>query len=88
MKINSFNRPDTNPYSKQINHVEKQTRTERIEADQIQISKEAKELQQTSKYDAERSARIDHLKNQIEQGNYKVDPKKVAYSIAKYYFNQ
>lgn len=88
MKINSFNRPDTNPYSKQINHVEKQTRTERIEADQIQISKEAKELQQTSKYDAERSARIEQLKNQIEQGNYQVDSKKVAYSIAKYYFNQ
>ena len=88
MKINSFNRPDTNPYSKQINHVEKHTRTERIEADQIQISKEAKELQQSSKYDAERKARVEQLKNQIEQGNYKVDPKKVAYSMAKYYFNQ
>lgn len=88
MKINSFNRPDTNPYSKQINHVEKPTRTERIEADQIEISKQAKELQQTSKYDAERAARIEQLKNQIEQGTYKVDPKKVAYSIAKYYFNQ
>ncbi|RWR13590.1 flagellar biosynthesis anti-sigma factor FlgM [Siminovitchia fortis] len=88
MKINSFNRPDTNPYSKQINHVEKQTRTERMDADQIQISKEAKELQQSSRFDAERKARVEQLKNQIEQGNYKVDPKKVAYSMAKYYFNQ
>lgn len=88
MKINSFNRPDTNPYSKQINHVEKQTRTERMDADQIQISKEAKELQQSSRFDAERKARVEQLKKQIEQGNYKVDPKKVAYSMAKYYFNQ
>ncbi len=87
MKINSFNRPETNPYSKQINHIEQKPRTERIEADQIEISNQAKELQQSSRYDAERKAHIEQLKSQIQQGEYKVDPKKVAYSIAKYYFN-
>ncbi len=68
--------------------MEQKPRTERIEADQIEISKQAKELQQSSRYDAERKAHIEQLKNQIQQGEYKVDPKKVAHSIAKYYFNQ
>lgn len=88
MKIDSFNRPETNPYTKQIQRTEQIPRTARVEEDQIQISKEAKELQQATKVETERQTKIEHLKNQIQQGEYHVDPKKVAHSIAKYYFNQ
>lgn len=53
--------------------------------DVVEISSEAKELQQVSSYELERQKKVDDLKLQIENGTYKPQPKEIAKSIINYY---
>lgn len=78
MKINPLG-PLNNPYQKQAG-------SERLEKlnpskqnrDKVEISNEAKKMQQGNNIDAARQEKIDALKKKVESGTYHVDPEKTA----------
>lgn len=86
MKINNYGTNGINPYRQQqlnkINHTEQ---TSQNKKDKVEISAEAKDLQQLSSLESERKAKIDELKSKIEDGTYKIDSKRIAQNILKFY---
>ncbi|MBP2241976.1 negative regulator of flagellin synthesis FlgM [Cytobacillus eiseniae] len=85
MKINNFGTSGINPYKSQMNKLDKAAKTTANATDKIEISSTAKEMQQVSHYAASRQAKVDELKIQIENGNYKVNPNEIANSILNFY---
>ncbi|TCS83323.1 flagellar biosynthesis anti-sigma factor FlgM [Tepidibacillus fermentans] len=80
MRINDINRiQGINQYQKMNQKKEEIKKTEQ-KKDQILISEEAKELLEKSK-DLTRREKIDQIKEQIQNGTYMIDPKKVADKI-------
>ncbi|KIL49911.1 flagellar biosynthesis anti-sigma factor FlgM [Jeotgalibacillus soli] len=85
MKINPFNNPNINPYNRQQKKAELAEQQKNRVSDKVEISSAAKEMQDGSRIQMERQARIDQLKVDVESGNYKVDSKKVAEDLFKHY---
>lgn len=56
--------------------------------DQVEISEEAKELQQNSSWMLERQNKVRALKEQVQSGSYKVDADAVAKRVYDFYFNK
>ncbi|MEE6134133.1 flagellar biosynthesis anti-sigma factor FlgM [Bacillus sp. 1780r2a1] len=83
MKINSTHSSRINPYQKAAEKMEKAQQTGK--RDGVQISKEAKELQQMSTKATEHSAKVEQLKQQIENGTYKVNAEEVAKGLINFY---
>lgn len=83
VKINPFNRPELNPYQQQPKKAGQELR--KNAADQVEISATAKELQKTSNMEAERKARVEQLKMQVQNGDYNIHPKAVAQGIAEFF---
>lgn len=85
MKINPIGLQAIQSYKNQT-RVAKSEQSTKTFADQIEISSKAKEMQSTtSSYATERAERLKQLKEDIDSGNYKVDAKKVAEDMLKYY---
>lgn len=87
MKINNYGQSGLNPYKRQLNKLENANKATNQASDKIEISSAAKEMQHSSRLSADRQAKVEELKIQVENGNYKVNPKEVAKSIAKFYFD-
>ncbi|MFC7373033.1 flagellar biosynthesis anti-sigma factor FlgM [Fictibacillus iocasae] len=88
MKINNFNSVNHhNPYKKQQNEPAEQSKKP-MQKDEINISSEAKNLQSALKSEAERKAKIDEIKKQIENGTYNVKPEKTAKSFLDFWFKK
>lgn len=86
MKINPYGTQGINPYKRQMNKLDQSGKTTSKGADKVEISSEAKEMQQqVSNISPERQQKIDELKLQVENGTYKVNPKAVAKSIINFY---
>ncbi|WP_338449528.1 flagellar biosynthesis anti-sigma factor FlgM [Niallia oryzisoli] len=85
MKINNFRPQGVNPYKNQMNKLDNIEKAASKKRDVVEISSEAKELQQVSSYELERQKKVDDLKLQIENGTYKPQPKEIAKSIINYY---
>ncbi|AWO74722.1 flagellar biosynthesis anti-sigma factor FlgM [Geobacillus thermoleovorans] len=86
MKIHHIGPAGVNPYQRQL------AKTERLAAgktkgDQVEISKEAKELQEATSWERARQAKLEELRQQIETGAYQVDPRAVAKRMIDYYRN-
>ncbi|MGP3561711.1 flagellar biosynthesis anti-sigma factor FlgM [Geobacillus sp. BK01] len=84
MKIHHIGPMNVNPYQRQLG------KTERLAAgkaagDQVEISKEAKELQEAASWEQTRQAKLEQLRQQIENGTYTVDPQAVAKRMIDYY---
>ena len=85
MKVMSFNNVNAvNPYRQQQRNVST-TESKSAFTDKIEISMAAKELQVNSNYSNERTEKIQQLKADIESNQYKVDARKVAEDMLKYY---
>lgn len=84
MKITSYGVNSVNPYNKQ-QRTAKTINGQSPFADKIEISTKAKEMQVASTYNAERAERVQQLKEKIQSGEYKVDARKVAEDLLKYY---
>lgn len=85
MKINKFNIPPVNPY--RANQVKTDQAKEQATAkvDKIEISSKAKQLSEITPFEAKRNERVQQLKVQIESGEYKVEPEKLAADLIKYF---
>lgn len=84
MKINPIGMQAINSYKNQARNVNN-TKLNKTFADQIEISSQAKEMQETSTYANERATKVQKLKEEIQSGNYKVDARQVAEDMLKYY---
>lgn len=84
MKINAYGVNAVNAYKNQQRNV-KSADNKTTFTDKIEISKAAKDLQVGSNYNAERAERVQQLKADIQSGEYKVDARKVAEDMLKYY---
>lgn len=74
MKINDFNRlQGIQSYKNNINKVPEQEISKKVQVDKVEFSPAAQE-----KISAEREKRIQALKEQIDNGTYKVDSQKIA----------
>lgn len=87
MKINRPNPSHFNPYK---NHIQKQTeiKKEMNREDQIEISSQAKQLQENEKPQAKRSAYVQKIKDDVESGDYQVDPDKIAGKMIDFWSKQ
>lgn len=85
MKINNFGPSGINPYKRQMNAIDNTAKTSKQKADKVEISTTAKEMQQISSYSAQRQEKVEALKVEIENGNYKVNTKEVAQSLYNFY---
>lgn len=84
MKITSYGINAVNAYKNQVRNVKSDTNKTSF-ADKIEISKAAQEMQGVSTYSTERADRVQQLKKEIESGEFKVDARKVAEDMLKYY---
>jgi negative regulator of flagellin synthesis FlgM len=84
MKINSFGTFGVNPYKKQMEKTENLKNVSKKQ-DKVEISSAAKELQQADHISKERKVKIESLKQQIQNGTYKVDAEAVAKGIVDFY---
>lgn len=85
MKINNLGSSGINPYKRQQNKLDSISGNARRAEDKVEISSVAKEMQQGSQFQIDRQAKVEQLKLDVETGNYKVDPQKVAKSIIDFY---
>ncbi|MBP1971173.1 negative regulator of flagellin synthesis FlgM [Virgibacillus natechei] len=77
MKINGPNQTNFNPYK---NQMQKQAdyKNEVNKKDQIEISSQAKQLQENEKPHVQRASYVQEIKNAVESGEYKVNPERTA----------
>jgi negative regulator of flagellin synthesis FlgM len=85
MRINHFGLMGVNPYRRQFDK-EMQAKKPAVQQDKVEISAAAKELQQISQWTVEHQEKVRKLKEQVQNGTYKIDASAIAKSIYKYYF--
>lgn len=84
MKINNFGINPLNAYNNAKRQKQVQNASKSF-ADRIEISSQAKEMNVTTQYEAERAAKVNKLKEDIQNGEYKVNARQVAEDMLKYY---
>ncbi|RKQ35580.1 flagellar biosynthesis anti-sigma factor FlgM [Oceanobacillus halophilus] len=87
MKINGPHQTNFNPY-KNILQKQANIKKEVNKQDQIEISNEAKQLQGNDKVSEKRAAYVQSIKNQVESGEYQVDPEKTAKKMIEFWSNK
>lgn len=77
MKINNVGKLNLNPYQKQMDK-QAELKKASVKQDKIEISAAAKEMLKGDKISAERGEKVNTLKEQVQSGDYKVNPEAVA----------
>lgn len=85
MKINSIGSSGINPYKRQMNKIDLANKTIHKQADKVEISTAAKDMQQVSQASTQRQAKVEELKIQVENGTYKIDLKEIARGLVDFY---
>ncbi|MED4402753.1 flagellar biosynthesis anti-sigma factor FlgM [Metabacillus fastidiosus] len=85
MKINNIGSTNgVNPYKRQLDKNESIAKAS-AKKDKVEISTVAKDLQQTSELTKARHEKISAIKEQIENGTYKIDASAIAEGLLKFY---
>ncbi|RLL47123.1 flagellar biosynthesis anti-sigma factor FlgM [Oceanobacillus piezotolerans] len=84
MKINGPNPTNFNPYKK-IMEKQAAQQKEMKKQDQVEISEQAKQLQETDKPNAKRAAYVQEIKQAIQSGEYKVNAEKTAQKMIDFW---
>ncbi|MGE7761812.1 flagellar biosynthesis anti-sigma factor FlgM [Peribacillus sp. NPDC097895] len=85
MKINNVGMTGVNPYNLQANKVGNIKESKVNASDKVEISSAAKEMQQQSSIPAARQAKVNELKSQVENGNYKLNAQATAKGLIDFY---
>ncbi|MFL8936254.1 flagellar biosynthesis anti-sigma factor FlgM [Rossellomorea oryzaecorticis] len=85
MKINNIGNQNINPYQRNMNKLNSAEKSGKSPSDKIEISTAAKEMQEVSKLGKERQAKVEALKDQVQSGNYTIDPKAIAKGLNHFY---
>ncbi|WP_342772629.1 flagellar biosynthesis anti-sigma factor FlgM [Oceanobacillus piezotolerans] len=84
VKINGPNPTNFNPYKK-IMEKQAAQQKEMKKQDQVEISEQAKQLQETDKPNAKRAAYVQEIKQAIQSGEYKVNAEKTAQKMIDFW---
>ncbi|PAV31013.1 flagellar biosynthesis anti-sigma factor FlgM [Virgibacillus profundi] len=84
MKINGPNQSNFNPYKNQIQK-QMDYKKETNKQDQIEISSQAKQLQENEKPNAKRAAYVQDIKNAVDSGEYKINHEKAAQKMIDFW---
>ncbi|OIU69657.1 flagellar biosynthesis anti-sigma factor FlgM [Rossellomorea aquimaris] len=85
MKINNIGNQNINPYQRNMNKLNAAEKAGKAPSDKIEISSAAKEMQEVSKLGKERQEKVEALKDQVQSGNYTIDPKAIAKGLKNFY---
>ncbi|MDC3416124.1 flagellar biosynthesis anti-sigma factor FlgM [Aquibacillus salsiterrae] len=85
LKIQGPNHTKVNPYQQQLQKQDQVKNDSVKKADQLQISDEAKKLQEQGSPEAARKAEVAELKRAVQSGNYQVDAKQVAAKMLEFW---
>nr|WP_289037056.1 flagellar biosynthesis anti-sigma factor FlgM [uncultured Allobacillus sp.] len=85
MKINPLNNPKINAYKPQVQQQQQQTQSKNQATDKVQISEEAKQLQQFNPIVEVRQEKVENLKQEIQKGTYQLDPKQTAEKMVEFW---
>ncbi|BAB07342.1 flagellar biosynthesis anti-sigma factor FlgM [Halalkalibacterium halodurans] len=77
MKVNPYTAISQQLYRQQVEKAET-VKGKPQKRDQLEISKEAQEMQKGSPIEVEREKKIEEIKQKIEKGEYSVDSRAVA----------
>lgn len=84
MKIHGTNRVNANPYQQQLKNQLKYPKGSQ-KRDQLEISREAIELQKKKAKDVKREKYIASLKNKIDSGTYKINYEETAKKMLEFW---
>ncbi|UFT98551.1 flagellar biosynthesis anti-sigma factor FlgM [Radiobacillus kanasensis] len=87
MKIQGPNHSNFNPYQKQIQK-QHEIKQEITKHDKVQISNQAKQLQENTKPDPARLEKLEALKKAVDAGTYQVDAKETAKKMLDFWSNK
>ncbi|TQS74833.1 flagellar biosynthesis anti-sigma factor FlgM [Ornithinibacillus gellani] len=87
MKINGPNQTHFNPYNNQLQKHDRKV-SQYKQQDQLEISSEAKELQESEKLHPKREAYLQQLKKDIQTGNYEINYEKTAQKMIDFWSKQ
>ncbi len=87
MKINGPNQTHFNPYNNQLQKHDSKV-SQHKQQDQLEISSEAKELQESEKLHPKREAYLQQLKKDIQTGNYEINYEKTAQKMIDFWSKQ
>jgi negative regulator of flagellin synthesis FlgM len=85
MRINHFNSIQNNPYKNQVQNMKQEKVQSGYKKDELQISEEAKKLLSSSKFETDRAEKISEIKNQVDNGTYKVNVNETSKSIINFW---
>ena len=88
MKIQGLNFSKINAYQNQIQNQKHHDKSLKQKADQINISNEAKSLQENQQLTSERKTEIQKLKTAIKTGEYEKNYQEMASKLLKYRTNE
>ncbi|WP_085991346.1 flagellar biosynthesis anti-sigma factor FlgM [Oceanobacillus senegalensis] len=88
MKINGPHHTNFNNPYKRILQEQVEIKKGIKKEDQIEISTEAKQLQENGGLNNKRAEYVQSIKNQIDSGEYQVNPEKVAKKMVDYWSNK
>jgi len=77
LKIHGPNQTNINPYKHQAHKLDK-IKNEVEREDRIEISNQAKHLQQKNKATIKREKQVDEIKQAVQSGDYKINYEKTA----------
>ena len=87
MKIHGSNQANFNPYQKQIQK-QAEYKKEMNPKDQLEISNQAKQLQEHARPNAERAKYVQKIKNAVESDEYQVNHEKTAQKMIDFWSKQ
>jgi negative regulator of flagellin synthesis FlgM len=85
LRINQYNSIQNNPYKNQSQGIMPEQKKTAYKQDEIQISDEAKKLLNSSKFEQERAEKVSEIKNQVDNGTYKINVSETAKSILNFW---
>ncbi|ENH98390.1 anti-sigma-28 factor [Gracilibacillus halophilus YIM-C55.5] len=85
MKVHGPNHTNVNPYQKQFQKQHDIKKNTQQQEDQLQISNQAKAMQNKENPLAARQAYVDGIKQQVDHGEFKPDAVETAKKIMNYW---
>lgn len=85
LKIQGPNHSNFNPYQKQWNKQTEAVTTKQQHSDKLQISEQAKKMQESENVQPQREARVNQIKQAVENGSYEIAPKQTAEKMLQFW---
>ncbi|HLR08874.1 MAG TPA: flagellar biosynthesis anti-sigma factor FlgM [Bacillota bacterium] len=87
MKIHGLKQTNFNPYANQLRN-QSAVQKGMSGKDRLEISEQAKQMQESDKPEAERKAYVQNIKHAVESGKYQINVEKTAEKMLAFWSNR